>query len=66
MEAGEVKETAGPVEPAAVDEYESACADGTPKVALVGKYADRVSVQLKSRAHLEALEREHGAVEVLP
>jgi hypothetical protein len=33
---------------------------GKPKVALVGKYADRIPVQLKSLAHLAQLKAEHG------
>lgn len=53
------------VEPSG-DEYADACALGKPKVALVGKYSDRVPVQLKSKAHLDTLRHEHGdgAVEV--
>jgi hypothetical protein len=42
------------------DEYANALAEGKPKVALVGKYADRIPVQLKSLAHLAQLKGEHG------
>src|SRR6266850_5436406 len=42
------------------DEYVNALAAGKPMVALVGKYSDRVPVQLKSRAHLAQLQGEHG------
>jgi len=49
----------------AEDEYAAAAKAGTPKVALVGKYSDRIPVQLKSKAHLDQLMREHvGNVEV--
>lgn len=47
------------------DEYADALAAGKPRIALVGKYDDRIPVQLKSRTHLEQLEAEHpGNVEV--
>lgn len=42
------------------DEYANALAAGKPKVALVGKYADRIPVQLKSLTHLAQLKAEHG------
>jgi hypothetical protein len=53
-------------EPEAVDEIKAAADAGTPKVALVGKYADRIPVQLKDAAHLARLKAEHGDVEVQP
>lgn len=61
--AAAVAEPAAEVAPAAAseDEYAAACAAGAPRVALVGKYSDRVPVQLKSRVHLERLIAEHGA-----
>jgi hypothetical protein len=49
------------------DEYADACKAGTPRIALVGKYSDRVPVQLKSKGHLAELEAAHpGSVEVQP
>lgn len=42
------------------DEYALACAEGTPKVALVGKYQDQVPVQLRDKHHLAKLVAEHG------
>jgi hypothetical protein len=42
------------------DEYALACADGKPKVALVGKYQDQVPVQLRDKHHLAKLVAEHG------
>lgn len=50
-----------------VDEFAEACKAGRPKVALVGKYEDRVPVQIKSAGHLEQLRGSHGAgnVEVI-
>lgn len=45
---------------AAPDEYASACAAGNPVTALIGKYNDRVPVQIKSRAHLGELISAHG------
>jgi hypothetical protein len=42
------------------DEYALACADGNPKVALVGKYQDQVPVQLRDKHHLAKLVAEHG------
>lgn len=52
----------------AADEFVAACEAGKPRVALVGKYSDRVSVQISSKAHLERLKELHGeaAVEVQP
>lgn len=44
-----------------VDEFAEACKAGHPKVALVGKYEDRVPVQIKSAGHLEQLRGTHGA-----
>lgn len=46
------------------DEYADACAAGTPKVALIGKAADRVPVQIKNAAHLAKLRADHGAESV--
>jgi hypothetical protein len=63
------REVVASVEPEKTDdEYANALAEGKPRVALVGKYSDRVPVQLKSRGHLDMLQREHGEgnVEVLP
>jgi hypothetical protein len=61
---GEVVPQAEPVE--TDDEYANALAAGKPRVALVGKYSDRIPVQLKSKDHLAQLQSEHGgAVEVL-
>lgn len=52
----------------AADEFVAACEAGKPRIALVGKYSDRTPVQLKSKAHLEELQRLHGeaAVKVQP
>lgn len=44
-----------------IDEYVDACRAGKPKVALIGKYDDRVPVQIKNTAHLRQLEADHGA-----
>lgn len=47
------------------DEYAIAFADGKPKIALCGKYADRIPVQLKDRKHFEELKSRYGdALEV--
>lgn len=46
------------------DEIAVAASKGKHRVALVGKYSDRVPVQLKNQAHLTALVAEHGAASV--
>lgn len=51
-----------------VDEFAAAAKAGKPRLALVGRYSDRVPVQIKDAAHLASLRDQHGdgAVEVQP
>lgn len=62
--SGEGDENTAPSPAQPPDEYAQASREGNPRIALVGKYTDRVPVQLRDAAHLEKLRGDHGAVNV--